>query len=251
VTNASGTIPAPPGGPQQQVMDRASLARDLRSLGVIPGQVLLVHASLRRIGRVSGGASDVVAALRQVLGPDATLVVPTSTAYNSDTSRLYLARTEGMTADEIRRYRDAMPPFTPERLSVGMGRIAECVPDGTRRGPEPASADLVRCVRPAGPDADDRSSARLPPRRIIPARKALPGERLGVADGRRLRSAHVFPSGRVPRPACRRHRLLARAPSHRREASLPMLSSRAGGLSPPKPSRLRPNAAPLLGKGGE
>lgn len=108
-------------------MDRASLTRDLRSLGAIPGQVLLVHASLRRIGRVSGGASDVVAALRQVLGRDATLVVPASTADNSDTSRLYLARTKGMSPDEIRRYRDAMPPFTPLRPSVGMGRIAECV----------------------------------------------------------------------------------------------------------------------------
>jgi aminoglycoside 3-N-acetyltransferase len=108
-------------------VDRASMTRDLRSLGVTPGQILLVHASLRRIGRVSGGAQDVVDALRQVLGRDATLVVPTSTADNSDTSRLYLARTKGMSPDEIRRYRDAMPPFTPERPSVGMGRIAECV----------------------------------------------------------------------------------------------------------------------------
>jgi aminoglycoside 3-N-acetyltransferase len=127
VTNASGTIPAPPGGPPERATDRASLTRDLRSLGVSPGQILLVHASLRWIGRVSGGASDVVSALRQVLGRGATLVVPASTADNSDTSRLYLARTQDMTADEIRRYRDAMPPFTPERPSVGMGRIAECV----------------------------------------------------------------------------------------------------------------------------
>lgn len=121
MTNALGTTL------RDQVVNRASLARDLRSLGLIPGQILLVHASLRRIGRVSGGAHDVVAALRQVLGRDGTLVVPTSTADNSDTSRLYRARTDGMTPDQIRRYQDAMPPFTPERPSVGMGRIAECV----------------------------------------------------------------------------------------------------------------------------
>src|SRR5579862_4147659 len=104
---------------QDQALDRESLARDLRSLGVIPGQTLLVHASLRQIGWVSGGADEVVAALRQVLGRDATLVVPTSTADNSDTSRLYLTRTKGMSPDEIGRYRDAMPPFTLERPSVG------------------------------------------------------------------------------------------------------------------------------------
>lgn len=108
-------------------MNRESLRRDLRTLGVVPGQILLVHASLRRIGWVSGGADDVVAALREVLGHDATLVVPASTADNSDTSRLYRDRTEGMSPDEIRRYRDAMPPFTPERPSVGVGRIAERV----------------------------------------------------------------------------------------------------------------------------
>jgi aminoglycoside 3-N-acetyltransferase len=127
VTNASSGTLRRPGDRRDQVLDRASLTRDLRSLGVVPGQILLVHASLRRIGRVSGGASDVMVALREVLGGDATLVVPTSTADNSDTSRLYLTRTQGMTADQIGRYRDEMPPFTPERPSVGMGRIAECV----------------------------------------------------------------------------------------------------------------------------
>jgi len=110
-----------------QVLNRESLGRDLRSLGLVPGQIVLVHASLRRIGRVSGGADDVVAALREVLGRDATLVVPTCTAGNSDTSRLYRERTKGMSPHEIRRYRDAMPPFTKELPSVGMGRIAECV----------------------------------------------------------------------------------------------------------------------------
>jgi len=104
---------------------RESLARDFRALGVAASQVLLVHASMRQIGRISGGAADVVAALREVLGSNATLVVPTCTADNSDTSRLYLARTRGMTSGEIRRYREAMPPFTPERPSVQMGRIAE------------------------------------------------------------------------------------------------------------------------------
>ena len=112
---------------QDQALDRESLAWDLRSLGVIPGRALLVHASLRQIGWVNGGADEVVAALRQVLGRDATLVVPTSTADNSDTTRVYLARTAGMTSDEIKRYRDGMQPFTLERPSVGMGRIAECV----------------------------------------------------------------------------------------------------------------------------
>jgi aminoglycoside 3-N-acetyltransferase len=127
VTNAPNPARLDPDAGQDQVVTRQSVIRDLRRLGVVPGRILLVHASLRRIGRVSGGADDVVAALREVLGRDATLVVPTMTPGNSDTSSLYRARTEGMSPDEVRRYRDAMPPFTPESPSAGMGRIAECV----------------------------------------------------------------------------------------------------------------------------
>jgi aminoglycoside 3-N-acetyltransferase len=165
-----------PAGRQDQVPNRASLIRDLRSLGIIPGQILLVHASLRRIGRVSGGADDVVAALRQVLGQDATLVVPTSTADNSDTSRLYLARTKDMSPGEIRRYRDAMPPFTPERPSVGMGRIAECV----RTAP-----GAIRSQHP------QTSFAALGPR----ARMLMTGHRLDCHLGESSPLARLYEAG--------------------------------------------------------
>jgi aminoglycoside 3-N-acetyltransferase len=127
VTNVPAPARLDPDGRRDQVLNRESLIRDLRWLGIVPGRILLVHASLRQIGRVGGGADDVVAALREVLGRDATLVVPTSTADNSDTSRLYRERIKGMSPDEISRYRDAMPPFTKELPSTGVGRIAECV----------------------------------------------------------------------------------------------------------------------------
>ena len=120
-----------------------SLIQDLRDLGVAPGRVLLVHASMRSIGWVRGGAPTVVAALRQILGDDGTLVVPTGTADNSDTSRLYLARTAGMTPDEISRFRVALPAFDPVSTpSAGMGWIAECVRlmPGTIRSAHPQTS---------------------------------------------------------------------------------------------------------------
>lgn len=55
------------------------LVRDLISLGVRPGDLLMVHSSLRSIGFVEGGPETVVDALLQALGPDGTLVVPTFT----------------------------------------------------------------------------------------------------------------------------------------------------------------------------
>jgi aminoglycoside 3-N-acetyltransferase len=53
------------------------LARELRRFGVREAGVLLVHSSLSSLGFVRGGASTVVDALFQALGPKGTLVMPT------------------------------------------------------------------------------------------------------------------------------------------------------------------------------
>ncbi|MEV2269250.1 aminoglycoside N(3)-acetyltransferase [Nonomuraea africana] len=107
-------------------MTRDGLAAQLRRLGVAAGQVLLVHSALSRIG--GSEPATVVGALRDVLGEEGTLVVPTQTAANSDTSREHLNRIAGLTEPEIAAFRAAMPPFDPAATpSVGMGRIAEQV----------------------------------------------------------------------------------------------------------------------------
>jgi aminoglycoside 3-N-acetyltransferase len=56
---------------------RTSLAADLRALGVAPGDVLMAHASLRSVGPVVSGADAIIAALREAVGPDGTLMVYT------------------------------------------------------------------------------------------------------------------------------------------------------------------------------
>ncbi|MCF1593000.1 aminoglycoside N(3)-acetyltransferase [Streptomyces muensis] len=113
--------------------DRPTLA----GLGIRAEGVLLVHASLRRTGLP---ADTVVELLLDALGPKGTLVVPTFTAGNSDTSPAYRSRTRGMTARQRAAYRDALAPFDPLRTpSQGMGRLAEAV-----RG----RADAVRSTHP-------------------------------------------------------------------------------------------------------
>ena len=59
------------------------IVRDLRRLGVEPGQIVLVHSSLKSLGWVVGGAPAVVSALRTAVGPDGHVVVPTGTEANS------------------------------------------------------------------------------------------------------------------------------------------------------------------------
>lgn len=60
-------------------MTRADLVRQLRALGVRAGGVLLVHTSFRAVGPVEGGPLELIAALREALGPEGTLVMPTMT----------------------------------------------------------------------------------------------------------------------------------------------------------------------------
>jgi aminoglycoside N3'-acetyltransferase len=53
----------------------AQLASDLRSLGVVEGEVVMVHASLRKLGAVEGRAAGVLAALEQAVGSEGTLMM--------------------------------------------------------------------------------------------------------------------------------------------------------------------------------
>lgn len=51
------------------------IARDLRRLGVAPGDLVMVHASLRKIGPVEDRAEGVIAALEQAVGAEGTLLM--------------------------------------------------------------------------------------------------------------------------------------------------------------------------------
>lgn len=57
------------------------LTADLLTVGVRPGQDLIVHCSMRQVGPIPGGAATLLRALRSAIGPEATLVVPAQTTY--------------------------------------------------------------------------------------------------------------------------------------------------------------------------
>ena len=53
-----------------------TLSEELLALGVAPGGVLLAHISFRAVRPVENGPTGLVSALREALGPDGTLVMP-------------------------------------------------------------------------------------------------------------------------------------------------------------------------------
>ncbi|MCM6774211.1 AAC(3) family N-acetyltransferase [Nocardia sp. CDC159] len=99
------------------MISRDELERQLRTLGVAAGAVLIVHISFRAVGPVEGGPHGLIDALRAVLGERGTLVMPSMTGGGTQ-------------------------PYDPARTPTdGMGIVAETfwrLP-GVLRGDHPTS----------------------------------------------------------------------------------------------------------------
>jgi len=62
-------------GPPSRERSVQRIARDLRALGVEAGALLMVHASLRSVGPVVGGADGVIQAILDAAGPGGTMLM--------------------------------------------------------------------------------------------------------------------------------------------------------------------------------
>ena len=90
---------------QERPWTSDDLADDLRRLGVGPGDVLIVHSSLRAIGFVVGGPQAVIDALRAAIGPTGTLTMPAHTADRSDPAGWVASRSRAAVSPSARRTR--------------------------------------------------------------------------------------------------------------------------------------------------
>jgi aminoglycoside 3-N-acetyltransferase len=140
------------------------LVTSFTGLGLHPGETVLVHASMSRLGFVCGGPVAIVDALLEVLGPTGTVVVPTQTVANSDPSRWIGNGTGAVAPQWWPKVRDTYPPFDPERTpSRGMGVVAECVRTwpGARRSAHPVTSFAALGARAAEIVATHPANCRL------------------------------------------------------------------------------------------
>jgi aminoglycoside 3-N-acetyltransferase len=113
-----------------------SLRRELTDLGLEPGLTVMVHSSLKRVGWTVGGPVTVVRAMRDVLGPTGTLVMPAESPMVSDPSTWTDPRVKVEWHDTIRAHQ---PVFDPLTTPTTMGAIAEAFRafPGTMRSSHP------------------------------------------------------------------------------------------------------------------
>ena len=98
--------------PRKRPVTRSELVRDLGSLGVRAGAILMVHTRMSAIGWVVGGAETVVrSSLLDALGPEGTLMAYAGWEENP----YHLAE---WPEEWQRAYLEELPAFDP-RLSVG------------------------------------------------------------------------------------------------------------------------------------
>ena len=102
---------------------RASLAADLRALGLQAGMLVIVHSSMKSLGWVNGAAVAVVQALLDVLTPAGTLVMPSHSADLSDPAKWENPPVPESWWETVRATMPAYDArFTPTR---GVGQIPE------------------------------------------------------------------------------------------------------------------------------
>lgn len=102
---------------------RASLAGDLKSLGLEPGMAVIVHTALSKLGWVSGGAVAFIQALMDALTPEGTLVMPAHSGSMSDPVHWC---NPPVPLEWQQTIRDTMPAFEPEITPTGsIGTVPE------------------------------------------------------------------------------------------------------------------------------
>ena len=195
---------------------QASLAGDLRRLGVRPGSVLLVHSSLSALGWVCGGAQAVVGALLDVLGAEGTLVVPTHTNGNSDPA---LWGNPPVPESWWPVIRETMPAYDPAITpSRGLGVVVEVARTwpGALRSDHPqdsfAAIGPAAATVTAGHALDSGFGERSPLARV----HDLDGDVLLLGAGHGSNTSLHYAEHRVPAPPREPYGAAVQGPEGRR-----------------------------------
>ncbi|WLD94051.1 aminoglycoside N(3)-acetyltransferase [Alkalihalobacillus sp. AL-G] len=102
---------------------RETLKEDLYSLGIKEGMTVIVHASLKSIGWVNGGAQTVIHALMDAVTEEGTLILQAHSAHLTDPEEWENPPIPDSWWETVRK---TMPPFDPKTTpTYKIGQIPE------------------------------------------------------------------------------------------------------------------------------
>ena len=121
---------------------REQLIGHLHELGISRGMDLVVHARLISFGKLEGGTAGVISALREVVGPEATIAMPAFTLHLREHDVFDPAQTPprdvGVLADAFARLAGVVRGLCPMHSYAALGPKAEAL----------ATADATRSMGP-------------------------------------------------------------------------------------------------------
>ncbi|NDJ61354.1 MAG: AAC(3) family N-acetyltransferase [Chloroflexi bacterium] len=137
------------------------LAAGFADCGLAPGQTVIVHTAMRKLGWVVGGPVAVIQALLQVLGPQGNLVMPAHTTDNSEPSHWQNPPVPESWWPIIRAHMPAYDPATSPLRQ--MGKVAETFVHwpGAIRSSHPANSFVALGPQAAYLTADHRLESGL------------------------------------------------------------------------------------------
>jgi len=108
------------------------IAEEIQIAGVRESGVGMVHASLRALGDIPGGAETVIKALRLALGDQGTLLMPALsyeivTPERPEFDILHTPSNVGMLAEVFRKQSDTIRSFHPTHSVCGAGLLAKTI----------------------------------------------------------------------------------------------------------------------------
>lgn len=106
------------------MLKQTDIVSGLRELGLAKGDNVLIHSSLVALGQVEGGASMVVDALLEAVGPEGLVVVPTF-ACKPPFDRKVSATPLGAIPDRLWRRPNAVRSLHPTHSVAAIGKGAE------------------------------------------------------------------------------------------------------------------------------
>lgn len=131
------------------LITRSRLRIALAEIGVIPGDVLCVHAAMGQLGYVCGGGRAIIEALRDAVGLEGTLMMPTYTRDTADPREWRYPPAPAEWLDELVSETPAYDPALSPTQNVGaVAELFRTYP-GVRRSRHPVSS-----VAAIGPNAE-------------------------------------------------------------------------------------------------
>jgi len=114
-----------------------SLAVELKSMGILSGDVVIAHSSFKALGFKTFSPTDVLCTVLEVLGPEGTLIMPTFTysyagiwnvkPFDVDTTP---GPTNGILAETLRQHPQARRSAHPTFSVAAVGKHAERITSG-------------------------------------------------------------------------------------------------------------------------